>query len=248
MDIISAKVAQVPFGNLSVEGLLLEDGKFAISLQQVASLFQLLPNSIQKAMQDRLGNGCSFYQIKTNREKVKGKRVRSKENAISLLDFERFLRALDKANNLIAVNMTDALVGLSLTQIFSDAFEIEITKEQRQQYIENRILDTPDPWEKMYEKEACLKAFTWYGAEFYWVFCYQWMSKEEQCKLNAINPCIKGNRKAKIHQYIEPETKERLTPYVRELCVLLDVCNSRQEFATKYAKRYGAVQTELLAA
>jgi hypothetical protein len=166
MDVITAKVAQVPFGNLTIEGLLLEDGKFAVALQQAATLFQIIPTSAPKWLRTNLGKDSSLYQVKTNRPG----RIRKPETAISLLDFERLLRALDKANNPIAVNMSDALIGLSLTQLFSDAFEIEVTKEQR------------------------------------------------------------------------------LTPYVHELCVLLDVCNTKQEFATKYAKRYGAVQTELFAA
>jgi hypothetical protein len=108
----------------------------------------------------------------------------------------------------------------------------------------NRILDTPDAWEKMYEKEACMKAFAWMGARFYWDFCYFWLTPAEKIKIDQINPCVRGCRKAKIHQCIEPETKARLTPHVQRLCDLLISSTSKQDFLTRYNRVFGINQQE----
>ena len=77
MNILTAQVATVKLGNLEFEGLKLEDGGYGIALQQVASLFQVIPTSAPKWLETRLGKGCSLFQCKTNRELTEGKRVRS---------------------------------------------------------------------------------------------------------------------------------------------------------------------------
>jgi hypothetical protein len=137
-DILTATVTAVPFGNLEIEGLLLQTGEFAVAQQQVASLFQVIPTSAPKWLEYNLGKGYSLFQIKTNREKIEGKRVRSTENALSLLDFEKLIVELTIKGNPIAANFTRQLVGLSLTQIFSDAFSIRFEKEERQAYLQAR--------------------------------------------------------------------------------------------------------------
>jgi hypothetical protein len=99
----------------------------------------------------------------------------------------------------------------------------------------DRILDVPDPWKKMYEKEFCDRVFSWFGAQFYWDFCYQWMTTEERCKLNVLNP----DRKKRIHQFIEPETRDRLKPRVHELNALVGGSTSREDFLRSYQNLYG---------
>lgn len=110
----------------------------------------------------------------------------------------------------------------------------------------NRILDTPSPWKKMYEPEFCKKAFSMFGSNFYWQFCYSWMTQEEQCKVNRVNPVVNGKRDARIHQFLDADIRKRLTPYVAEMVVLIDIATSRQEFNDLYARRYGANQLNLL--
>jgi type I site-specific restriction endonuclease len=100
MNILTATVTKVNIAGIEFEGLLLENGEYAIALQQVAHIFQLLPKSIQKYVNDRLGNDSSFYQkVKTNREEVEGVRSRSAENALSLLQLEKLIRKLDREGN-----------------------------------------------------------------------------------------------------------------------------------------------------
>lgn len=103
----------------------------------------------------------------------------------------------------------------------------------------SRILDKRCPWEKLYDKTMCDKGFAWFGSQFYWDYFYFWMTPEERCKLNVVNPLKKGKRKDKIHQWIEPETKERLKPMAVEMCLLLSMSQNKEQFNRHYQAAYG---------
>ena len=60
-------------------------------------------------------------------------------NTIGLLDFEKLLRVLDRQGNKSAQELSDALIGLALTQLFSDSFGIKFEAEDRQKYLETRM-------------------------------------------------------------------------------------------------------------
>jgi hypothetical protein len=126
-------------GTLEIEGLRFDDnGEYGIAQQQVASLFLITPTSAPKWLKGILRADASLFPVKTNREAVEGKRVRGNESAISILDFEKVIRALDKKGNKQAETLADSLVGLALTQLFSDAFGIKFEKDDRQQYLIKR--------------------------------------------------------------------------------------------------------------
>jgi hypothetical protein len=137
-SIIQTKVSSVKVGHLTFEGLMDEGETFYIAQQQLAFIFQVIPTSAPKWLKLHLGRDCSLFSVKTNREEVEGKRVRSTEKAITLRDFERLLRKLDKSGNPIAESICDDLVGLSLTQLFSDAFKVKFEEEQRQEFLKTR--------------------------------------------------------------------------------------------------------------
>ena len=139
MTIITAIVSPVKFGTIEIEGLMFSDGSYAIALQQVASLFQVIPTTAPKWLKAILGADASLFSVTTNREQVEGRRVRSKESALTLIQFERVLRVMDRKGNLTAQSMTDALVGLSLTQLFSDSFGVKFEADDRQKYLETRM-------------------------------------------------------------------------------------------------------------
>jgi prophage antirepressor-like protein len=109
----------------------------------------------------------------------------------------------------------------------------------------DRILDTPSPWKRMYDKEACEKAFAWYGANFYWTYCYSWMTPGEQCKVNRLNPPINGKRDVAIHQFIDQDIRDRLTPHVTRLVDFLVSSTSKQDFETRMGRVFGSNQLEL---
>jgi len=54
---------------------------------------------------------------------------------LTLAEYEVLIAKLDRQGNKLAQDFRDSLVGLSLTQLFSDAFNIEFEKEHRQQYL-----------------------------------------------------------------------------------------------------------------
>lgn len=236
-NIVTAKVAIVSIGSIEIEGLMLEDGRFAVSQQQAARLFSVIPTSATKWLNSLLEEGFQLFQVKTNRERQPGKQNRS-ENAISLKDFCRLTYKLVQRNNPVAVKLGEALFGLSLEQLFADAFDIELSRRDRQDIL-NRILDAPNPWERLYDPELCKQAFAWFGASFYWNYCYQWMTPEERCKVDRLNPVINGARSRKIHQYLEPETKKRLEPEIIKLGTLLATSDSKQRFLISYQRLHG---------
>ncbi len=133
---IKATVAPVPFGSFTIEGLLLEDGSFAIALQQVAILFSVLPNASQIWVKQRTGKGFQFYKVKTNRNE--GTRQNRNENALSLNDFEKLLFEVTLEGNTAAIELSRSLVGLALQQLFSDAFKLKFDADDRQAYLKER--------------------------------------------------------------------------------------------------------------
>lgn len=102
-----------------------------------------------------------------------------------------------------------------------------------------RIMDLPDPWRRFYDKEFCDRVFNWFGAQFYWTYIYSQFTPEEACKINTLNPPVNGVRPDKIHQYINPEIKERLKPYIGKLTALADGAPTREDFILGYARHFG---------
>lgn len=129
--IIQANVAPVKVGHLEIEGLMDANECFAVAVPQICDLFQILVKNAGRDIKALLGKDFQFLKYKT---KLHPKAV----NAVTLVDFERLLRKLDKAGNPIAESMADDLVGLSLQQLFSDAFEIKFEQEERQKWLKDR--------------------------------------------------------------------------------------------------------------
>jgi hypothetical protein len=127
-----AVIAQVPFGIRTIEGLMTEcDAIFGIAVPQIVSLDLASQNNPTRDVQTYMGKGFKLVKWKTpiNSNPV---------NVILLADFERLLRKLDKAGNKAAEQMVDELVGLSMHQLFSDAFGLKFEKEERQKWLTNR--------------------------------------------------------------------------------------------------------------
>ena len=103
----------------------------------------------------------------------------------------------------------------------------------------SRITDLPCPWKKLYEKTFCDRVFGWFGADFYWKYAYCDLTAEEEAKINRLNPPVKGVRGYKIHQYLEPETRSRLAPYLNVLTAMVDTARTRKEFEGGYARHFG---------
>jgi len=242
--ILTGKVTQIQLGAISIEGLLLEDGTFAIAQQQVATLFSVLPTSIPKMLRRLLGGSFQLFQVKTNRNDGTPRQNRS-ESAMNLIQFEKVLRKLDRKGNKTAQEITDGLVGLSFNQVWSDAFGVQFNAESRRAYLKSRILDAPNPWVRMYDPRFCRRVFSWFGAHFYWLWVYDFLSPEEQAKHNRLNPVVNGKRDCRIHQYLDDSTKDRIKEHIRALVVLVDTSTSRQDFLTRVSRLDGVDQLDL---
>jgi hypothetical protein len=79
-----------------------------------------------------LGKGSQFAKLKTS---LHPKAV----NAIALKDFEKLVFELALKGNERAQEFSRSLIGLSLHQLFCDAFGIKFEKEERQQYLAQRM-------------------------------------------------------------------------------------------------------------
>ncbi len=124
---LTAKVTQVQFGSFgSIEGLMDEQGNYLISAKQanVQLSFASTTNEL-KTVKALLGKDFEPVLVKTplNSNAVK---------AIPITVFEKLLAVLDRKGNKQAQILRDSLVGLSIHQLFSDAFGVVIDQEARQ--------------------------------------------------------------------------------------------------------------------
>ena len=132
---LTATVATVKLGHLEFEGLMFEDGSYGISITQINELisFSTHNNYISQTLKRLMGAGFSTHKVKTDL-------YRQLINAVDLVGFEKLLRKLDRNGNKAAQEITDELIGLSLTQLFSDAFGKKFEKDERQNYLISRQL------------------------------------------------------------------------------------------------------------
>lgn len=125
----------VQMGPISVVAVLTDDGNLYVTVQSLATLFQLTPNHATKTVKALLGEASSLPQISLEGEGPN----KSKNNCIALSDFERVLFELVLRGNPQAIELSRALIGLSLTQLFSDAFGLKFDGDDRRKYLELRM-------------------------------------------------------------------------------------------------------------
>ncbi len=129
---IKAEIATVAFGPLTIQGLMNENGEFGVAVPQVAEHLQFDGNQASRTVKALLGKGFQFDKWKTP---LNPKAV----NVITLEAFQDLIRAMDKRGNPAAAAFVDALFGLSLQQIFADAFGQKFEAENRQRYLTTRL-------------------------------------------------------------------------------------------------------------
>jgi hypothetical protein len=118
----------------------------------------------------------------------------------------------------------------------------------RQRDAIDNLVFSANPWEALYSQEMCDRVRSWYfPRNFFWTFCYNWMTSEEIKFLDECNPVIEGRwqRKNRIFQHLSQATRDRLEPQIRDLCVLLVSSTSRQDFETRYKRANGYNQQEI---
>jgi hypothetical protein len=140
-SIIAATIALVPIGHLTIEGLMDEQRKYYIAVTQSNELleFSASPQNAKRSIQRLLGESFQPLRLKTNLNP-------NPVFVLSLVDFERCLAKLDRLGNKKAQDFRDQLIGLSLHQLFSDAFNIKFEKEERQSWIKKRQENIDSFW------------------------------------------------------------------------------------------------------
>ena len=120
--------------------------------------------------------------------------------------------------------------------------------QQQLKLAHNCILDSATVWHKLYEPEFCRQVYAWFGPSFYWNFCYHFLTPVERCKIEQLNPVINGERLYRIHQYLEPETRSRIEPYIWQLIPIVNLAEgNKNKFLAGYRKHFeGISQLELL--
>jgi hypothetical protein len=128
---LTAEVAEVKIGNLSLEGLMDEKGEFYFAVPQLSEIFSFPIKHASRDLKAILGEGFPFPKMKT---KLNSKAV----NAIRLVDFERLVFELSLKENTQAQLIARSLIGLSLQQLLCDAFGLKFEQEDRQQWLAQR--------------------------------------------------------------------------------------------------------------
>lgn len=128
---IKAEIAPVSVGHLQIEGLMSEDGVFYVGVPQIVERFTVDTKQPTRYFRSLLGNGLTI-----DRMSISGTRITM--NGILLTDFEKLIAKLDRAGNKSAQDFRDDLVGLSLHQLFSDAFGQKFEADDRQKWVKTR--------------------------------------------------------------------------------------------------------------
>jgi hypothetical protein len=127
-------LTQVPFGLIEIEGLMFDDGSFGIAVPQIAMMFPYFKtdkNNASILLKRLMGKGFKTDKFKTEFN-------RNTTSAVNLKDFVEVIKALAYKNDTVAAKLRDSLIGLSLTQLFSDAFGIKFEQDERQNWLKNR--------------------------------------------------------------------------------------------------------------
>ncbi|MGL5079085.1 MAG: hypothetical protein ACRDBG_25075 [Waterburya sp.] len=128
-----ARITKVQIGSEFINGIMLPNGDFGITVQQTAELFTLVKSNASKDIKRLLGKGTNLSQTKIS-ESSNGQ----DERFLTLTQFEKLLLKLVIAGNPQAIQFAEMLLGLSLTQLWSDAFGVKFEREERTQYLINR--------------------------------------------------------------------------------------------------------------
>ena len=167
------------------------------------------------------------------------------------------LRYYERKGRLQASRALDAIGAIGINSFIQAKTgwlpqQYQSSRQQRQEL--SRILETPQPWTKMFEVEfeenlarlSKLHKKHIKNGKYYWEFIYQWMTPEEKVKLDLVNPVLtNGRRKYKIHPLLNEETKQRLTPHITSVLVLMKSANSVAELRRLVQRQYGVDQPNL---
>lgn len=245
-DILTAKVASINIGrSITIEGLKLADGRYAIASQQLVQLFPdlLLKNNVHRSVKALLGKYYLFLKTTTNRSNQ-----RRLETAMLTSDFSELLFELLLKGDATAITLSRALIGVSIDQFWADGFDDALTSDDRQGII-NRVMDKPRP-----QKALCgdydlnyvanllkcgrgsVKMALWFRDYIYTNF-----TPEEWEKLETVNPKNeKGIRRFTIHSCLIEILADNKQQLFRDIVNLCKVSVDEEDFIKLYKMRMAA--------
>lgn len=133
MNIVTAEIAKIQIGQVSFDGVMFPDGSYGIAVPQIVELNLVPPDRSRKQLEALTGMVFQTHQ------KAKTKLHPKAVNVIGLNDFEKLTFELAMNGHLVAQKFVRDLYGLSLHQLFSDAFNVKFEKEDRQRWLETRF-------------------------------------------------------------------------------------------------------------
>jgi hypothetical protein len=152
MNIVSATIATVKLGkDIQTEGLKSETDKYGMAVPQFCELISFPNKNASREFKALLAKdktapqNFNFLQWKTplNSQPV---------NVLELPQVEKLLFRLSIKGHQPAIDLSEALIGLSLQQLFDDAFEVKTTPATRQSFLDEHWSPSRDysmsmhPW------------------------------------------------------------------------------------------------------
>lgn len=127
-----ALVAKVAIGPFIVEGLMLPDGTYAIGFSQLEAVNLVPQKNASRYLKSLLGKGFKFLKVDSelNRKQV---------NVLTLDQFIEVVKILAMKGNSSALDFLCQMAGLSLHQLFSDAFGQQLEEKDRQEWLTKRL-------------------------------------------------------------------------------------------------------------
>jgi hypothetical protein len=121
-----------------IVGLMKPNGEFRVAYPQIVELFSLHQSNAVRNLKRLLGKGSSPKSVAPI-DKVSSDLNSKPVVALTLEQFETLIVVLAKQGNQKALELTFALVGLSLHQIFCDQFGQKFDKEDRDRFLNARL-------------------------------------------------------------------------------------------------------------
>lgn len=132
---LTAFVAKVQIGTIEIDGLMDEEGNYYVAIPQLAEINLVPPGRSSKQLEALTDKAFSSHDLVKLKTPLNSKSV----NALPVKLVEKLLLRLAIKGNKAAIALMEALIGLSLHQLFSDAFGVEFEREDRQRWLACRF-------------------------------------------------------------------------------------------------------------
>jgi hypothetical protein len=134
MEYSKAQIATVDFGFVQVEGLMLPNSSYGISATQTNNFlhFAAHQNYVNRSLKRLLGEDFSPIRVATELNS-------NKVNVLTIDQFKKLIRELDKQGNPVASAFIDASLDESIERRFDRAFNIKRTEDERNALMELRV-------------------------------------------------------------------------------------------------------------